>query len=330
MRAIVVDEPGGIDRLRLADLPEPEPGPGQAVIDVAFAAANWSDIQKREGVYPDPVRYPAVLGLEVSGTVAGVGPGVDDTLVGRRVAAITGPSMLGGYAERVVVGADFLIELPDPMSLEIGAAFPVVALTAYHLINSAYRLAAGETILVHAIGGAVGLAVTQLAVAKGATVIGTVGSSAKAKRPRDLGASLVIDRGREDFVDAVRAHMAGKGVDLVIDSLGGDELPRGIGLLKTYGHAINIGEAAGYPDFDIRSKLYENSTSLAGFELVHALRVPGLWRRAVDSVISDIASGQLDVPIEGVFPLADVQSLHRKLESRSVSGKLLIDVAGDA
>ena len=142
MRAVEVSASGGIDKLVFVDLPDPVAGAGEVVIDVAFAAANWSDIQKREGVYPDPVTYPAVIGLEVSGTVSSVGADVNGIETGQRVCAITGPRMLGGYAEKCVVGADFVIPLPDDISLETGAAFPVVTLTAYHLLNSAYSLAA--------------------------------------------------------------------------------------------------------------------------------------------------------------------------------------------
>ena len=314
--------------LSFVEAPDPVAGEGEVVIDVAFAAANWSDIQKREGVYPDPVTYPAVIGLEVSGTVSAMGAGVGGLEVGQRVAAISAPRMLGGYAEKCGAGAEFVIPLPDDMSLETGAAFPVVCLTAYHLVNSAYDLTSGETVLVHAIGGAVGLAVTQLAVAKGARVIGTVSRPGKAERALGYGADRVIDRSREDFAEAVRRLTGGEGVDLVIDSLGGDILPRSIELLKTYGHVINIGEAAGYPDFDIRPKLYENSTSLAGFEVLHATRRADLWQKGIEEVLGALRSGALEMPVEQVFPFDAVHDLHRKLESRNVSGKLLLQVAG--
>lgn len=326
MRAIEVCEPGGIDKLVYVERPDPVPDAGEVVVEVAHAAANWSDVQKREGVYPDPVTYPAVLGLEVAGTIAALGPGVSGLALGQRVAAITGPRMLGGYAERCALGADYVIPLPDDVPLEAGAAFPMVCLTAYHLVNSAYPLTRGDRLLVHSIGGAVGLAVTQLAVAKGATVLGTVGRPGKGDRARGYGAQLVVDRSTEDFAAAVRAFTGGAGVDLVIDSLGGEILPRSIELLRTYGKAINIGEAAGYPDFDIRAKLYENSTALAGFELVHALRVPELWRRGIDAVLALIRSGALEMPVEQIFPFEAVHDLHRKLESRGVSGKLLLEV----
>ena len=327
MRAIEVSTSGGIDKLTYVDLPEPVADAGEVVIDVAFAAANWSDIQKREGVYPDPVTYPAVIGLEVSGTISCVGAGVSGLATGQRVCAISGPRMLGGYAEKCVVGADFVIPLPESISLETGAAFPLVTLTAYHLLNSAYNLQPGDTVLVHAIGGAVGLALTQLAIEKGARVIGTVSRPGKGDKALAYGAHLVIDRSAEDFMEATRQFTDGEGIDLVIDSLGGDFLPRSIDLLKTYGHAINIGEAAGYPDFDIRHKLYENSTSMAGFEVLHAMRLPGLWQKGVDTVLKHLEAGTLQIPVEQVFAFEAVHDLHRRLESRTVSGKLLLQVA---
>ena len=324
MRAIVIASPGGPERLTLTEVADAVAGPGQVLIRVAYAAANWSDVQKRKGVYPDRVSYPAVIGLEVSGHIEAVGAGVEGLVPGQPVAAITGPTMLGGYAEACAVGAEFVIPLPKAISLELGAAFPVVSLTAYHLINSAYSLKPGETVLIHAIGGAVGLALTQLAIARGATVIGTVGSAAKGEEARRYGAHLVIDRSQDDFAEAVLAFTGGRGVDLVIDSLGGEVLPRSIDLLRTYGHANNIGEAAGYPDFDIRERLYRNSTSLAGFEVLHATRVPGLWRKGVEEVLEALAAGRLQIPIAGIFDFERVRDMHEKLETRGVSGKLLL------
>jgi NADPH:quinone reductase len=326
MRAIVVESPGGPDRLRLRELPRPEPGPGEALIAVAFAGCNWSDIQKRSGIYPDPVNYPVVLGGEVSGCVAAVGPLTRGVTVGDRVAAMTGPHCLGGYAELVSVPAAYLIRLPVDFPLDLGAAFPMVTLTAYHLVHSAYRVRRGEFVLVHAIGGSVGLMLTQMLKMVGARVMGTVGRAGKGDRARALGADLVVDRSCEDFVVAAHEFTGGRGIDLVIDSLGSDVLERSFDTLRTYGHVINIGEAAGYPDFPIRTKLYERSTSLAGFEVLHALPGSARWRRGVRFAVDRLASGQLQLPIEEVLPLEEAAAMHRRLEQRGVSGKLLLEV----
>ena len=329
MRAILVEQPGGLERLEMREVPEPSLGPEDLLIRVAYAGCNWSDIQKRQGVYPDPVTFPAIIGVEVSGHVAAMGPGVKGFAIGDRVAAITWPSGLGGYAEFVSVPTRYAIPLPRPISLELGAAFPVVALTAYHLLYSAHRVRKGETILVHAVGGAVGLMLTQIACAAGARVVGTVGARGKGRRARDYGAMRVVERDREDFVEAALEATGGKGVDLVIDSLGGDVLPRSFDALRVYGRIINIGEAAGYPDFPIRPKLYERSTSLAGFELVHARPGSARWRRGVRYVTDGFAHGRLELPIVEVYPLARARDAHRRLERRGVSGKLLLRVSRD-
>jgi NADPH2:quinone reductase len=328
MRAVLVERPGGLDALRLAAMPDPVPAAGEVLIEVAFAGCNWSDVQKRRGVYPDPVSYPVIIGLEVSGHVRAVGAGVRRLASGDRVAALTGPRMLGGYAERVAVPAPYVMRLPPALPLDLGAAFPVVALTAYHLLRSAHHVRRGEVVLVHAIGGAVGLLVTQLATAFGATVLGTVGSAGKGDRALAYGARLVIDRSREDFVGAALAFTRGRGVDLIIDSLGADVLPRSFDALRTFGRVINIGEAAGYPDFPIRPKLYERSTALAGFELLHARPGSARWRRGVSYVLTALAAGRLEIPIEGRYPLGAAAEMHRRLETRGVSGKLLLELAG--
>ena len=328
MRAVLVDRPGGLDALRIAEVPDAVPVPGEVLIEVAFAGCNWSDVQKRRGVYPDPVSYPAVIGLEVSGHVRAVGAGVRRLAPGDRVAALTGPRMLGGYAERVAVPAPYVMRLPATLPLDVGAAFPVVALTAYHLLQSAHRVRRGEVVLVHSIGGAVGLLLTQIATAFGATVLGTVGAAGKGDRALAYGARLVIDRSGEDFVAAALAYTRGRGVDLVVDSLGADVLPRSFDALRTFGRVINIGEAAGYPDFPVRPKLYERSTSLAGFELLHAGPGSARWRQGVRYALGALAAGRLEVPIEGRYPLAEAAEMHRRLEARGVSGKLLLEVTG--
>ena len=194
MRAVLVESPGGLDRLRLAEVPDPVPAAGEVLIEVAFAGCNWSDVQKRRGVYPDPVGYPAIIGLEVSGRVRAAGAGVRGFAAGDRVAALTGPRMLGGYAEQVAVPAAYVMPLPAALPLDVGAAFPAVALTAYHLLRTAHRVREGEVVLVHSIGGAVGLSLTQIAAALGATVIGTVGGAAASDRVRSPGFLRSNDR----------------------------------------------------------------------------------------------------------------------------------------
>lgn len=322
MRAVVVETPGGIEALQLTTLPDPAPGPGEVLIDVAYAGCNWGDTQKRQGVYPDPVTYPAILGAEVSGTVAATGPGVTAFEPGTRVAAIVG---LGGYAEKCVAKATWTVALPDAVGLDVGASFQFSALTAYHLLHSAYQLRAGQTVLVHAIGGGVGLMITQMATEMGASVIGTGSRHKSGALAAQFGAKLVIDRAEQDFVAAALDFTEGAGVDLIVDSLGGETFLRSFDALKVYGHLINIGEAEGWPPTDtIRDKLYERSTSFGGFEMIHAEPGSTRWTAGMDYVLARLADGRLQVPIVEAFALEDCQAMHRRLEGRGVSGKLVL------
>ncbi len=324
MRAVVVKSPGGIEAMQLTNVPDPTLADAAVLIDVAYAGCNWMDTQKRQGVYPDPVSYPVILGNEVSGYVSAVGAGVGSIEVGARVAAIVD---MGGYAERCVAEQDSVVILPDAVPLDVGASFQFAALTAYHLLHSAYQIRPDETVLVHAIGGGVGLMVTQVATEMGANVIGTVSSHKSEDRATEFGAKLVIDRSKDDFVEAVMDFTGGNGVDLVIDSLGGETSLRSFDTLKVYGHLINIGEAEGWTQDDkIRNKLYERSTSFSGFEMIHANPGSRRWKNGVAYVVERLADGRLVVPIVKEFALGECQDMHRLLESRSVSGKLVLKV----
>ncbi len=326
MKAVVVTAPGGLNMLDVQDVAEPDLPKGHVLLDVAWGACNWGDIQKRQGIYPNPVTFPAILGGEVSGHVAKLGAGVTGFAVGQAVAAITGPDMLRGFAKRVAVPQEFLIPLPDTLDLRAAAAFPVASLTAWHLLNTASEVRHGDIILVHAIGGAVGLALTQLAHAAGVRVIGTVGTAAKGQRALEFGAERVIARDNEDFVEVAMQLTGGRGVDLVIDSLGADILPRSFDALRPFGRVINIGEAAGEPDFPVRKKLYERSTSLAGFEVLHARPGSVHWRASVEAIAGHIADATLCLPIAEEFDIDNIRGAHAFLESRMASGKVLIKV----
>lgn len=329
MRAVVVESPGGLESLVLRDLPVPEPGPEEVLIAVVYAACNWSDLQKREGIYPHPVKYPAVLGLEVSGRVAALGRKVKGLSVGDRVAAVTGPNLLGGYAEFSCVHKDYVIKLPDSLCLALGAAFPVTGQTAYHLLHTAHHIKRGEVIVIHAVSGGVGSMTLQLALKAGAKVIGTVGSRSKAKQAEILGAHRVVDRSKEDFVEAVMDFTSGRGADLIIDSLGGDILRRSFDALRSFGRIINIGEASGYPNFDIRPVLYERSTSLAGFEFLHAGPGSLRWKKGVHTLLTGFSQGWLHLPVVARFPLAEAAAAHTLLSGRGVQGKVLLSVGED-
>ena len=321
MRAVVVHAPGGVDALVVEDVAEPRPGDGEVLIEVAFAGCNWADTQVRRGTYPHPYDFPVIPGLEVSGTVLGVGAGVDHMEIGERVTAL--PNM-GGYGEKCVVDARMVTKLPDHIGLDVAAAFPIQALTAFHMLYTAYKLGKDDVVLLHAAGGGVGLQVVQMAVKAGARVIGTVGTRGKEEKALHYGADRVINLGDEDFVEVVKEMTGGRGVDLVVDSLGAETLDRSFDAVKVLGDVINIGEAQGKPFDNIRERILPTSASFRRFSISHVMADSSLWKRGMDFVLPALADGWLEVPIVQCIPLREVREMHRLFEGRRVSGKLLL------
>lgn len=328
MRVAVITSPGGQDNLVIEERPDPQPGPGEVLVAVAYAGCNWADTMLRKGTYPHPTTYPLVPGFEVSGRVAAIGPGVESVKEGDRVAAYVEHG--GGYAELCVVGAESLIPLPDGVGLDAGAAFPIQGLTSWHMIHTIGGTKPGDTVLVHAIGGGVGLFCTQVAVHAGAQVIGTVGTPGKERRALELGATRVVDRGEEDFVAVALEMTGGRGVDLVLDSLGATTLDRSFDAVRPLGKVVSYGEAEGDPFKNIRERLLPKSLTFTRFHLGHVDRTSALWRAGVEAMLGGIVEGWLEVPIERVFPFEQAGAMHAALESRQVSGKLLLGPGGQA
>lgn len=323
MKAVVIHALGGPDQLTLAEVPDPVPGPGEVLLDVAYAGCNWADTQVRTGIYPHAMTYPMVLGFEVSGTVAALGPGVTGIAVGDRVAAF--PEKGGAYAEKCVANAVGLIKLPNAVGLDVAAAFPIQALTVYHMMWTIYGgIGKGDTVLVNAIGGGVGLMCTQLAVHAGARVIGTTGTPGKEKRALDYGASRVVSTQGDAFEKAVLDFTDGKGVDLAIDSYGATMLDRTFDVVKKLGHIVSIGEAEGQPFKNIRERILPRSQTFTRLHLGHVDHALPIWQAGIDHVLGGIVEGWLEVPIEGIFPLSEAAEMHRRLEARHVAGKLLL------
>jgi NADPH:quinone reductase len=324
MRAILITAPGVENNLSIVEVQEPSPGPGQVLIDVAYGGCNFADTMIAKGTYPHPKGYPIVGGLEISGRIAGLGPGVDGVAVGDRVAAFSEEA--GGFAERCVAPAVRLVPIPDAMSLEVAATFPIQALTAWHILHNVSVTKPGDVILLHAIGGGLGLFATQLAVHAGATVIGTVGTRAKEKRALEYGAALVVNRQDEDFVAAVMAFTRGRGVDKLIDSTGASILDRSFACIRKLGHVVSFGEAEGRPLPNLWERLVAKSLTFTRFHLGHVDFGSDKWRRSLDEVVGGIAQGRLKVHIEAVFPFEQAGEMLNRLSSRQVSGKLILAV----
>jgi NADPH:quinone reductase len=295
------------------------------LVDVAYAGCNWADTQIRTGIYPHARSYPLVLGLEISGRVSKVGPGVGGVKVGDRVAAFLEQG--GAYAEKAVAPANILMPLPDTITFDVAAALPIQPLTGYHMLHTIYGIEPGETVLINAIGGGVGLFTTQLAVKAGARVIGTVGTPGKEKLALDYGAARVVVTPNEDFEAAVLAFTGGRGVDLAIDSLGATMLDRTFNVVRKLGHIISIGEAEGQPFKNIRERILPRSQTFTRLHLGHVDADSKAWKDGVAQVVRGAADGSLKVPIAGVFAMADAAGMHRYIESRQAAGKLILAIA---
>jgi NADPH2:quinone reductase len=324
MRAIVITAPGLENNLKITEAPEPSPGPGQVLVDVAYGGCNFADTMIAKGTYPHPKGYPLVGGLEISGRIAAVGRDVDDFAAGERVAAFLEDA--GGFADRCVVPLERLIRVPAAMGLDVAAAFPIQALTSWHLLHTVSITRPGDIVLLHAIGGGAGLFATQIAVQAGATVIGTVGTKGKEKRALEFGAGRVVNREEEDFVSAVMAFTNSKGVDKIIDSTGASILDRSFAAIRRLGHVVSFGEAEGRPFPNLWERLVTKSLTFTRFHLGHMDLSSDAWRKGVDQVVGGIMSGALKVPIEETFPFEKADSMLDRLGSRQTAGKLVLAV----
>ncbi|MFC7405411.1 quinone oxidoreductase family protein [Georgenia alba] len=325
MRAIHATEAGGPEVLSVVDLPEPEPGPGEVVVDVAAAGVNFIDTYRRSGVYP--MDFPHVPGSEGAGTVTAVGPGVADLTVGDRVAWAEAP---GSYAERAVVAAEVALPVPDDLDLEAAAALPLQGMTAHYLVASAFPVQAGHTVLVTAAAGGVGLLLTQLAAARGARVIGTVGSAQKEALAREAGAAEVIRYAEladmtTELPRIVRDLTDGRGVDVAYDGVGKDTFDASLGSLRPRGMLVLFGGASGQvPPFDLQRLNRAGSIFVTRPTLAHytADRQELLWRAG--EVFGAVVEGTLSVRVGARYPLADARAAHEALEGRATTGKVLL------
>jgi NADPH2:quinone reductase len=318
MRAVVVTRSGGPEVLELRDEPQPEAGPGEVLVDVEAIGVNYRDIYEREGDYGSTL--PLVNGVEGAGTVAAVGEGVDDLRTGERVAWAAVP---GSYAEKVVVPAAKAVPVPDGVSSELAAAALLQGMTAHYLCTSTYPVAAGETVLVHAAAGGVGLLLTQLVKLRGGRVIATSSSGEKAELARSAGADEVI--GYDGFAERVRELTGGEGVAAVYDGVGKTTFDESLASLRPLGMLVVFGAASGQPDpVEVRRLESGGSLYLTRPSLRHYTATRDeLLTRARD-VFGWVAAGKLDVRIGRRYPLEDARRAQEDLGSRATSGKLIL------
>ena len=320
MRAAVVTALGGPEVIEVGDRPDPTVAPGRAVVEVAAAGVNFIDTYHRSGLYP--VDVPFVLGLEGSGRVVGVGGGVDDDLVGARVAWCSVP---GSYAEAVAAPVDALVRVPDAVPDDVAAAVMLQGLTAHYLVSDTFPLAEGHRCLVHAAAGGVGSLLVQLAKAKGAEVFATAGGPDKVALAAGFGADHVIDYRARSFKEAIEEIGGPRPLDVVYDGVGAATFDDGLDLLAPRGLMVAFGNASGpVAPLDILrlsrgGSLYVTRPTLG----THTATPEALRARAAD-LFRSITAGSLRVTIGKQFPLERARDAHAALEGRQTVGKVLI------
>lgn len=321
MRAIVMHAVGGPEVLELREVPTPRPGPGDVLVEVHAGGVNFADTERRRARYR-PTPLPWILGSEAAGVVAETAPGVDPAWRGRRVAFYAAPPATSGtYAEFATCPAEALWPLPDALDFVTAAAIPAQGLTAHLLVHRAARVRPEQVVLVHAAAGGVGLLAVQLMRRIGARVLGTVSSDEKAGAVREAGGEPL--RYGDDLVERVRALTDGRGVDLVLDSVGLPTQAASLAVLAPFGELVHFGDAGGFPAPVDPDDLYARSIKVSAFGL-DVRHDPAAALRARRELVEWAADGSLRFRIGGTFPLAEAAEAHRRIESRSTIGKLVL------
>lgn len=317
MKAIQVNEYGGPEVLTVTDVDRPEPGPGQVLIEIAAIGVNYIDTYHRAGLYPLPL--PLIPGAEGAGRVVAVGPDVDPGLVSQRVVT---SDLSGGYAQYALAPADRLVSIPETLSDELAAAALLQGMTAHYLAHDSYPVQEGDTVLVHAAAGGVGLLLTQIVTRLGGRVIGTVSTPEKEKLARDAGAAHVI--GYDNVAEEVRRLTDGQGVPAVYDGVGQATFDASLASLRPRGILVLYGQSSGkVPPFDL-SRLADGALSVTRPVLGHFVATPEALSRRAGEVLGWVAAGSLSVHIGGRYPLTEAATAHEDLQARRTTGKLLL------
>ncbi len=320
MKAIQFDRLGGPEVMRLREIPKPQLLPGTIVVRNQAIAVNFGDTFFIRGTYLVKPALPDIPGMEAAGVVEAVAPDVQDIAPGMRVACIG----MGAYAEFTRIRQSRAIPLPDFMSFEQGAAFPIAVLTAWHLLHTCHHTAAGQSVIVHSAAGGVGIAAVQIAKAAGARVIGTVSGDDKIELVRKFGADHVINYEVRDFAAEALRLTDGRGVDLILDAVGKPTFEQGLACLARFGHLVLYGRAGGEPDRLNVLSLFGKALRVSGFAVPMVYGMHEIHQRGLDDVFRLASEGKLTVPIGRRFPLAEAIEAHRYLESRRSTGKLLL------
>ena len=315
MRAVQIKEFGGPEVLEVVELPDPEPGPDEVVVEVTRAGMNFADTHQRENDYLAKAELPLIPGGEIAGR----------TVDGRRVAAMLAN---GGYAEKVVVHRAALVPIPDEVSDDQAAGVLLQGLTAWALLKISARLERGESVVVQAAGGGTGTLAVQLAKRYGAgRVIALASTAEKRDLAIRLGADAAVDSRSDDLAAAIREANGGDQVDVVLEMAGGAAFEACLSVLAPFGRIVSFGIASRQPNEVMTQKLMRTSRAVVGFWLVHLFRRPDLLEEGVTELLEAVGSGKLEVVIGATYGLSDVADAHRALQGRETQGKLLLDLS---
>jgi len=320
MHAIRIHQFGDVGALRYEEVPDPQPGSGQVRIAVRAASINRGDLARRNGTYPGDVAFPFILGWEVAGDIDAVGEGVDAQRLGQRVVAIARD---GGYAQRFLTADFAAMPIPGKLDYDVAASIPVVFLTAWNGLITTAKLQAHEWVLIHAGASGVGMAGIQIAKRLGARVLATASSAPKLDFAARLGADATIDYSQHDFVEEVWRLTNGAGVDVVLESVGGEIFEASLDVLRTNGRLISVGNTGAKTATVDPTALIRANLSLHGLYLVNWVTNGGAWP-ALAEIIQLVARGAFRVVIDRRFALADAAAAHRYLEERKNVGKVVL------
>jgi NADPH:quinone reductase len=320
MKAIRVHEPGGVEALRLDEVSEPEPGPGEALVKLDAIGLNFIEVYQRTGQYA--AARPFIPGTEAAGTVAAIGSGVSAVKVGDRVAGV---NFRGSYAEKALSAADRLVVLPGSVDTRRAAAAMLQGMTAHYLATSTFPLAPGNLCLIHAAAGGVGLLLCQIARSRGARIIGTVSTTEKAALARDAGAQEVVLYGQANFVEETRRLSGGQGVHVVYDSVGKSTFEGSLDCLRPRGMLVLFGQSSGpVPAFDPQLLNRKGSLYLTRPTLVNYVSTREELLARSGDLFRWIGEGSLQVRIDRTYTLAEAAKAHTALEGRQTTGKVLL------
>ena len=323
MKAIVVEEFGGPDVLKLAEVERPEPGEGEVLIRVHASGVNFADTMRRKNEYLKKQAVPFTPGSEVAGAVEAVGSGVSDVSEGDEVVVLGND---GGYAEYAVAPANSVIPIPDGLGFDAAAAIPLQGLTAYHLIKTTGRMGEGESIVVHAAAGGVGYLAVQMAKLMGAgNVIATASNQEKLNMAKDLGADVLVDYMDDGWPETVKTATGGNGADVILEMVGGDFPEKNLGCLAPFGRMVVFGAASGEPSSVGLFRMMRKQQTVSGFFLPWIMADQNLMASSMKEILGWLAKGDLELNVGGKYPLEKASEAHTDLEGRKTTGKLVLN-----